>query len=181
MLTDDATAILAVDPGAHSGWAIITTRPIDWGVVTLKNANAIEVLMLIASKAQLTGVKTMVIEGPYRLRLPKPKPQEGQEQDIDRDAIGWRTYFGMGVSRGYWDMLARMHHWAVVEVNPRTWQAATIGTHPRAQMAELYRATAKTLTHSPAQIPADAAAAICIGDWYAMKQRLRPPWERDPK
>lgn len=178
MLTHDATAILAVDPGAHSGWALGAGSPVDWGVVTLKSCNAVELLMMIASKAQLMGVRTMVIEGPYRLRLPKPKPPAEGEEPVDMDGIGWRTYHGMGVSRGYWDLLARMHHWAIVEVNPRTWQAATVGTYPREQMRKLYQAKAKSLTHSPVEIPPDAAAAINIHDWYVMKQRLQPPWQR---
>lgn len=179
--------VLAVDPGASSGWAIIDTRPVEWGVIMTRKIDSAELIRMVVAKAARIGATTMIIEGPYKLRLPKrakkdPKlcptcNQEVAEEGEDAPyEPGWKTYYSMGVSRGRWEQEARAAGLKVEEVNPRTWQAATVGTGPRKQQIQKYRDRAKHLAKSSRAVPADAAAAICIGDWYMIREAVRPPW-----
>lgn len=181
----DGAAVLAVDPGASSGWCILSRGKVyDYGQVTMKNRDAPEQLMQIVGLAGLRGVGTMVIEGPYKIRLKKSKtqlcPKCKRPLEDEDHVIGWKTYYSMGVSRGKWEQAARRAGLSVDEVNPRTWQAATVGTGPREWQIEKYQERARHLIQL-AKIPVktipvqpDAAAAVCIADWWMVKQRIQP-------
>ncbi len=120
----------------------------------------------IVEEAARLGCGVLVIEGAYKIHLPKKKKQSpGQKKDKDDkpDELGWATYFGIGVSYGRWIQLALEHEMRVVKVNPRSWQSKTIGTGPRKQQIQKYKDRAKDVTGE--DLPADAAAAVVIGQW----------------
>lgn len=181
--------VLAVDPGASSGWAIAGHAPVEWGVVSMKNVSSAQLIRMIVEKAHALGATTLVIEGPYKLRMPRPKGQTHRcatcGQDVPEDGQdapyepGWKTYYGMGTARGRWEQEARFVGLKIHEVNPRTWQAATVGTGPRPKQIEKYRARAKSLARSQKTIAADAAAAICIADWWRIREAVKPPWSTE--
>jgi len=171
-----SATILAVDPGASSGWAILTGMKVaDWGVVRLGNVNAPDEMRMVGSQAVRLGARTMIIEGPFPFTPPHAKDLE----EDDKVRIGWRTGYSLGVSRGRWEQTALLVGLGVEEVNPRTWQAATVGTGRREQQIAKYRDRAASMAKvSAKEIPADAAAAICIGDWWMVRERIQPPWKK---
>ena len=164
------TGILAIDPGASSGYCLIHTgSPVkyDWGVIRLKSKRAAQKMRDLFGKAILVGVDVVVIEGPYPVRIPK----RNKDGEVEETVLGWRTMYGLGVSRGRWEQEAAAAGLRIVEVSPRTWQARTVGTGKRDQQIAKYKARAKHLTKSTKAVPADAAAAICIADWAMIQRR----------
>ena len=151
--------ILAVDPGASSGWYIpgAIVYPLPYGTIKLANKDAAQSIENVVRAAVTAGARVCVIEGPVPMG---PK-------------AGWRTMYGLGVARGRWEQEARRQGLEVVEVNPRTWQAACIGGRcKREEGILLYRARAKSIVKSAAPIQADAAAAVCIGEWWERELAL---------
>lgn len=147
--------ILAVDPGASSGWAIADDegRVIRWGYLRLDSKGS---AMAMNATIPFYTLEAMIIEGPAPMG-----PQ-----------MGWRTMYGLGVARGRWEQEARRHGLDVIEVNPRTWQAACLGGRmKREQAIACYRERARAIVGATKPIPADEAAAICIADWYVTEQR----------
>lgn len=216
------TGILAIDPGAKSGYCIIppdSMRPYDYGQVTLKNKSSAARMREIFQAALLIGQEpVVVIEGPYKIHTPKSKGGDMNEvekalvdeacamsdflekydelnkADLDADfrhdlkekveayrnqptedafKIGWKTYYSMGTARGRWEQLVRENHLKLVEVNPRTWQARTVGTGKREEQIKKYKERANQLLGNAPTAPIgdDAAAAICIGIWATIKRR----------
>lgn len=172
-----SSAILSVDPGSSSGWAIYAmneSKPIFWGQVALKTGashskKSAVALKEILDKAVSRYVSLMVIEGPYKIHVPKPKGERRGRFKLEeaKDEIGWRTYHSMGQSFGRWVQVALERGLRIVEVNPRSWQAATVGTGRRQQQIPKYQDLAKHLTGQ--SVPADAAAAIVIGYYWRVK------------
>lgn len=174
-----SAGLVAVDPGASSGFAVYppgSRAPTDWGQVRLHNdgrhtqKSALRVREIVEA-ARDAGCEVLVIEGPYKIRAPNKlagKAKPGAAEKID---VGWRTYHSMGASYGRWVQEARAAGLRVVEVNPRTWQAATVGTGPRKQQIPKYKRLARKVCGSEADPPADASAAIVIGRW-AVWQRV---------
>ena len=177
--------VLAVDPGASSGWCLLVDGKVyDYGQVSMKKSNSADLISQIMGVAGIQGTGTMVIEGPYKIRLKKSKdkvcPKCKRPLEDEDHVIGWKTYYSMGTSRGRWEQAARRAGMTVEEVNPRTWQAATVGTGARDFQIAKYQARARHLIQQ-AGIPVktipiqpDAAAAVCIGDWWMVKQRIQP-------
>lgn len=169
--------ILAVDPGQISGWAIYprgSQKPVAWGQIKLGSAknptikSALELRRVFIKAAELK-ISVMVIEGPYKIRIPKAKTKAhlniGQKKG--REEPGWKTYHSMGIHFGRWLQLAleaRMKHY---EVNPRSWQAATIGTGPREQQIPKYQDLARHITGQ--ELSPDTAAAVTIGRYWIVK------------
>lgn len=173
-------AILAIDPGRVSGWAIYPMnekRPVAWGQIALKQGSdhtrkSAKGIREIVEKAVGDGATTMVIEGPYKIRLPKRKKpgwiKGAKGKDEKPDELGWKTYHSMGQSFGRWAQAALEQRMRIVEVNPRSWQSKTVGTGPRDQQIPKYKDLAKHLTGS--DLPSDAAAAVVIGYYWTVKE-----------
>lgn len=173
-------AILAVDPGRSSGWAIYPMnekKPITWGQIALKQGSdhtwkSAKGIEEVVEKAIGYGVTTMVIEGPYKIQLPKRAKsywmQKAKGKDDKPPEIGWKTHWGLGVNFGRWAQVALEQRMRIVEINPRSWQSKTVGTGPRSQQIPKYKDLAKHLTGS--ELPSDAAAAVVIGYYWTVKE-----------
>lgn len=186
--------ILAIDPGAMSGWAIYPAgakKPSLWGQLRLRQKSgersqkgARELRRIFVEEVVNADVKLLVIEGPYKIRVPK-KAARSPMKSLQRKAVkesfevGWKTYHGMGQTFGAWAQLAAEHGLKIVEVNPRTWQAKTVGTGPRKQQIAKYRDLAKHLTGEV--VPADAAAAVVIGFYWMVAGAWKEAVEHQEK
>lgn len=168
--------VLAVDPGAMSGHCLNDGKPREWGEIKLQRQESAELIRMVVTGAARKGCRVMLIEGPYPIKIPRKKgekcPTCKRELEEGPD-MGWRTQYGMGAARGRWEQAARIAGLRIEEVNPRTWEAATIGTGRRPQQIKKYQARARALTKSPKPIPPDASAAIIMSDWYIMRARIR--------
>lgn len=171
--------LVAVDPGASSGFAVYppgAKAPTDWGQIRLHSdgkhtrKSALRIREIVEAAAG-AGCTVLVIEGPYKIRAPNKSGTGKHGAKSDPIDVGWRTYHSMGASFGRWVQEARAAGLSVHEVNPRTWQAATVGTGPRKQQIPKYKRLARKVAGEDKDPPADASAAIVIGRW-AVWQRL---------
>jgi Holliday junction resolvasome RuvABC endonuclease subunit len=154
-----AIAVLAIDPGATSGWAVVTVelqpRVLRCGQLAL------------AGERTPTNVVTSVLGDPtcsvtYAVI-------EDQYVAVNKDSA-----IKLARSAGRWEEACRWHGLRVDYVAAATWQAAELalrGRAKRAQLAAALRAKAGAL-YGDALREHEASAAL-IGRWWAVQRAWR--------
>lgn len=150
-------SILAIDPGASSGWALWTRDGITSGRVAIDTDSG----RLSASNLLATiGLDRVVIEAMGYL---------------PRGEARYDTAYGMGRHAGIWEALALTRCVPVEWVHPSKWQRAMLsvrGRNPgRPALKGLSMAVATRVVGHP--VGSDEADAICLLEWYVVEARLK--------
>lgn len=161
--------ILAIDPGATSGWCVLAPEPAGAraraGVA--KTASQREAVITLARvTANERALELVVVAETWR--IPPPAADEGAKK---RRAFGAQTAAGLGASWGLW--LAELERAdirssAVQRVDTGTWRARVIGGRRFRSSADWKRAAqfrSRALFGPGHELSDDAAEATCIALW----------------
>ena len=164
-------AILAVDPGESSGWAVWLCGELRaHGPAVLPIDRQLGVTRAF-SIARTHAVPLIVVAEKWGGRRWNPKTAR-------MERLGDEVLVGLGAHWGRWLEQLDLHggytlgrsKWPkIVRVLPTTWQPAMLGRGRSEQLksASVTRATAQCHAHGLDRAPADdnVADAICIGEW----------------
>lgn len=159
--------ILAIDPGARSGWAIC-----DGGHRV--------------RSGQCRASKNKIVQQALRIArcsaLPLVVAMEKWAGDFPTSA----TAIGLGAAAGGWLEACEangVRKSMIVRVFPRTWQAATVGgkQYKRDAMNRRVKLWSRLHFALPEDPGADEAAALCIAAWASHAGELRKCIERKGK
>lgn len=161
--------ILAIDPGATSGWCVLvpeaqnrTAPRVEAGIATTATHRDAVVRLGLAFANERDRDLIVVAE---TWKIPKPQPGE------KRRAFGAQTAAGLGASWGRWlaDLeRAGIRPRSVMRVDTGTWRARVIGGSRARSTADWKRAAqfrARALFATSHDLEDDAAEAACIALW----------------
>lgn len=138
------TVILAIDPGAVSGWALWHFGPITSGVAKTWKERADVISMALNTACEEPLVVAIEKWQPGGLRM------------------SFSTMVGLGRARGKWDHVLEVAGIRrIVEATPYEWRKATIGA------GRVGREDAKSMARAryPHAESPDGAEALCIAEW----------------
>jgi hypothetical protein len=162
--------ILAIDPGAVSGWSVwVAGRLMAHGSASLPADRQMAVTRAFALSA---GLPLIVVAETWNSQRFKGARKGRMER------MGDAVLIGMGAERGRWfeqvDMMPPVRHgrWTgpkVVSVQPKVWRAPTVGNAGKSQVVNA-AVLARAMAHAERaglQRPDtyDAANAVIIGEW----------------
>lgn len=163
--------ILAIDPGATSGWCVLVPEAqsraprVEAGVAKTTPQREACVQLAVTTAAKRERALVVVAE---TWRVPAPKPGEARPGE-KRRPFGAQTAAGLGANWGRW--LAELERAAIrassiIRVDTGTWRARVLG-YPKRRPTEAWKraALARASTVTSAELAHDAAEAVCIALW----------------
>ena len=177
--------ILAVDPGATSGWALFEDGVlVQSGVVKStdrpgggKEVDIVDAFRVFCGLAGLKEEGTLVIEDQFGQAQVKRKKlvrgEDGKEREVEEVVeTGLAGYTRTVEARQTWEVFASMYRWKRVRIMAVTWQSeAGYGRKKRKERKELSLADARK--HAPGIKNENEADAVCLGLWAVRTARRK--------
>jgi len=173
--------VIAVDPGAKSGYAILTVEPsprlLYFGVVKAKETSVSRVLgdviaTLVREHPDVTRIERGVIEDQF-LGFAKPKVVNGRP--VKTNTAIPQSMKKVARVAGRWQEAFMSHDIPYVEgdddVHPQSWQSRELGTGSKKGRDALKKQCAEKVkgVFGLKSIPQDAADAVLIGRYRAIE------------